>query len=185
MRWYFLQYFQQSFGGNGAQIIETDIGLNHGESAERSSEKSIKESIERSAEHTVGHSFGESANHSLRTSREDNPGQNIDSHSVQVVQHEELIRKASPLYGPFSKAMPETLIITAGCDPLRDEGLAYANALIDAGVQVQHHQFDGMIHAYMLLHELVKDECNHTYHLIAEFMTPSLSSHPLLNQAKL
>ncbi|AQS39542.1 alpha/beta hydrolase fold [Shewanella psychrophila] len=158
MRWYFQQYFQQSFGGNSAQSLKGSI------------EKCVEQDIRASVERSDGHSFGESANHNLRSSWDDHPNLNFDEHSGRAVQHEELIKKASPLYGPFSKAMPETLIITAGCDPLRDEGQAYANALSDAGIQVQHHQFDGMIHAYMLLHELVKDECNHTYHLIAKFM---------------
>jgi len=82
----------------------------------------------------------------------------------------EAIKQASPLLGPMSAQLPKTLIFTAGCDPLRDEGIAYAKALTAAGVDVEHHSFDGMIHAYMLLHDLVKEECMATYQRIAEFM---------------
>jgi acetyl esterase/lipase len=86
------------------------------------------------------------------------------------ISHKQIIKQASPLFSPFSNKMPETLIFTAGCDPLRDEGLAYAHALHEAGIKVEHHQFDGLIHAYMLLHDLVKEECQQTYAHISEFM---------------
>ncbi|WP_434952790.1 alpha/beta hydrolase [Shewanella sp. HL-SH4] len=85
----------------------------------------------------------------------------------------DIIKQASPLYGTINANLPKTLIFTAGCDPLRYEGIAYANALSTAGVEVEHHSFDGMIHAYMLLHDLVKQECMTTYQRIAEFMAKS------------
>ncbi|GGB52317.1 alpha/beta hydrolase [Shewanella inventionis] len=81
-----------------------------------------------------------------------------------------IIKQASPLLGPMSAQLPKTLIFTAGCDPLRDEGIAYAKALTAVGVDVEHHSLDDMIHAYMLLHDLVKDECMKTYLYIAKFM---------------
>lgn len=85
-------------------------------------------------------------------------------------QDDAFIKTASPLYGPMNSSMPDTLIITAGCDPLRDEGNAYASALKKLGVKVTHHQFDDMIHAYMLLQSLVVDECDETYQLIRQFV---------------
>ena len=66
--------------------------------------------------------------------------------------------------------MLETIIITAGCAPLRDEGIAYGQALSNLGVNVEQHSFDGMIHAYMLLDSLVEKECEETYQLIGEFI---------------
>ncbi len=80
------------------------------------------------------------------------------------------IVKASPLLGQFSANMPTTLVITAGCDPLRDEGVAYANSLAEVGVDIEHHSFDGMTHAYMLLNDLVEEECSATYQLIGQFV---------------
>lgn len=85
-------------------------------------------------------------------------------------QHTEQSKQASPLFMPMAASMPKTLIFTAGCDPLRDESIAYGRALIQAGVQVEQHTFDGMIHAYMLLDALVKSECEETYRLIGEFL---------------
>jgi len=84
--------------------------------------------------------------------------------------HCETVKKASPLLGRFSKEMPETLIITAGCDPLRDEGQIYLKSLKSAAVHVEHYRFDEMIHAFMLLDSLVKDECDKTYELISDFI---------------
>lgn len=78
--------------------------------------------------------------------------------------------KASPLFGTINRSLPDTLIFTAGCDPLRDEGLAYAGALTAAGVPVNHQHFDDLIHAYMLLETLVSEECQQTYQMIGEFI---------------
>ncbi len=86
------------------------------------------------------------------------------------LQHNELRKGISPLFMPMNENMPETLIFTAGCDPLRDEGIAYGAALTDLGVKVEQHSFDGMVHAYMLLDSLVTEECEETYRLIGEFI---------------
>ena len=86
-------------------------------------------------------------------------------------QQPEIFTKASPLYGKFSNKLPSTLIITAGCDPLRDEGEQYALSLGKVGVPVQHVKFDEMIHAYMLLNDLVSSECYKTFQLIEKFVT--------------
>jgi acetyl esterase/lipase len=85
-------------------------------------------------------------------------------------QNKDLSKQASPLFMPMTSSMPKTLIVTAGCDPLRDESIAYSQALIKAGVKVEQHFFDGMIHAYMLLDSIVKSECEETYRLIGEFI---------------
>ncbi|PHR84113.1 MAG: lipase [Colwellia sp.] len=86
------------------------------------------------------------------------------------LQNNESSKPASPLFMPMAKSMPQTLIFTAGCDPLRDESIAYAQALKEVGVNVEQHTFDGMIHAYMLLDSIVKSECEETYRMIGEFI---------------
>jgi len=79
-------------------------------------------------------------------------------------------KQCSPLFMPMAANMPETLVFTAGCDPLRDEGIAYADALSKMGVKVKQHTFDGMIHAYMILDSLVVQECEETYQMMGEFI---------------
>jgi acetyl esterase len=85
-------------------------------------------------------------------------------------QTKALITKASPLLGVFDRRMPKTLVITAGCDPLRDEGILYADKAKQAGVSVEHYQFDELIHAYMLLSKLIPEQYQQTYLLIKQFI---------------
>lgn len=77
---------------------------------------------------------------------------------------------ASPLFGPLPEHYPKTLLITAGCDPLRDEGLAYLARLKDKGVDAEHIQFDSMIHAFMNIEDLVPQECQSMYREISRFI---------------
>jgi len=80
-------------------------------------------------------------------------------------------RDASPLFMPLSVRLPETLVITAQYCPLRDEGRAYADRLLEAGIHVEYLEFEGMLHAFLNLEEMVQEQCAEAYRRIGEFLT--------------
>jgi acetyl esterase len=59
--------------------------------------------------------------------------------------------RASPLRAADLSGQPPTLVITAGFDPLRDEGHAYAERLRAAKVDAVDHEYPGQIHAFLSL----------------------------------
>ena len=56
---------------------------------------------------------------------------------------------ANILDAPNCKDLPTTVIYTAGCDPLHDEGEAYAQKLISNGNEVIQKRFVGVPHPFM------------------------------------
>jgi len=59
--------------------------------------------------------------------------------------------RASPLRAQDFSKLPAAYIITAGFDPLRDEGRAYAERLAQAGVAVTHECFEGQVHGFLVM----------------------------------
>ncbi|WP_248906096.1 alpha/beta hydrolase [Halocatena marina] len=66
--------------------------------------------------------------------------------------------RASPLRAPerVLAELPPATLITCGYGPLRDEGFAYGTALAEAGVSVEHINYDGMIHDFANMRRLAE-----------------------------
>ena len=56
--------------------------------------------------------------------------------------------RASPLLAPDHAGVAPAVIVTAGFDPLRDDGTRYAEALAAAGVEVDHRCYDDQVHGF-------------------------------------
>lgn len=56
---------------------------------------------------------------------------------------------ASPLQARDLGDLPPASVLTCGFDPLRDEGIAYAERLRDAGVSVRHYHEPRQIHGFV------------------------------------
>lgn len=56
--------------------------------------------------------------------------------------------RASPMRADDLSGVAPALVYTAGFDPLRDEGRAYADRLAAAGVKTIHREFDSLIHGF-------------------------------------
>jgi len=59
--------------------------------------------------------------------------------------------RLSPLLARDFLNLPPAFVLTAGYDPLRDEGRAYADRLIDAGVKTTYVNYPGTIHGFFSL----------------------------------
>lgn len=63
----------------------------------------------------------------------------------------------APLKVSELAGLPSTTLITAGCDPLRDEGEAFATRLEQSGIPVSRERIDGVFHGFMSLYALLPD----------------------------
>lgn len=64
---------------------------------------------------------------------------------------------ASPLRTPSLADLPPATILTAECDPLRDEGKAYADRLREAKVTVDYRIYPGMFHGFASMFGLLPE----------------------------
>jgi acetyl esterase len=67
--------------------------------------------------------------------------------------------RVSPVHAPAEAlaGLPPALVVTAEFDPLRDEGEAYARRLADAGVAVTTSRYDGVIHGFVSMGDMIPE----------------------------
>lgn len=68
---------------------------------------------------------------------------------------------AAPLLARDLSGLPPASVVTAGFDPLRDEGIEYAQRLAEDGVAVTHRNYEAMIHGFLSMTGIVSqaDAC--------------------------
>lgn len=62
---------------------------------------------------------------------------------------------AFPLSARDLSELPPAFVMTCGYDPLRDEGVAYADRLCEAGIDVEHVHYESMIHGFLNMEGIV------------------------------
>lgn len=82
--------------------------------------------------------------------------------------------RASPLLAESHAHLPPALVLTAGFDPLRDEGLQYADALSKAGVPCQYVCFGRQIHGFITMGRVI-NEANTAVGLCAQAVRQAMS----------
>ena len=82
--------------------------------------------------------------------------------------------RASPARAPRLDGLPRATVMTAGFDPLRDEGKAYAERLADSGVDVAYRAYPGMIHGFIMMGGVL-DTANDAVHDAAADLTSAFA----------
>jgi acetyl esterase len=83
--------------------------------------------------------------------------------------------RASPLLHPDLAGLPPAFVLTAGYDPLRDEGLQYAQRLTDSGVTAALVCFERQIHGFLPMGKVL-DEANVAVQLCAAQLRQALAA---------
>ncbi|NCV56078.1 MAG: alpha/beta hydrolase, partial [Betaproteobacteria bacterium] len=65
--------------------------------------------------------------------------------------------RASPLLAASHAGLPPALVLTAGFDPLRDEGRMYADKLSAAGTPAQYVCFERQIHGFVTMSRVIDE----------------------------
>jgi acetyl esterase len=84
--------------------------------------------------------------------------------------------RASPLLCDNLGTLPDALVITAGYDPLRDEGLMYSQRLTEAGNGATHICFERQIHGFVTMGRVI-DEANAAVSVCAGQLALALHGH--------
>jgi len=83
--------------------------------------------------------------------------------------------RASPLLRDDLSNLPSALVLTAGFDPLRDEGLQYAQRLSEAGNRATLVNFERQVHGFITMGRVI-DEANAAVALCAATLRAALAA---------
>jgi acetyl esterase len=86
--------------------------------------------------------------------------------------------EASPLRAEDVSGAAPALVVVCQYDPLRDEGVAYAERLRAAAVPVRLTEYEGMIHGFFALRSVI-DRADTVLDESAAALREALSGHPL------
>lgn len=92
---------------------------------------------------------------------------------MELYAPDEVVRKSpmiSPLLASNLTNQPETLVITAEYDPLRDEGEAYGQALKEAGNHVNIHRILNSVHGFITYPKFT-EPVEEAFKVINQFLT--------------
>ena len=81
--------------------------------------------------------------------------------------------EASPLRAESLAGVAPALVVVCEFDPLRDEGIAYAERLRDAGVPVRLSEYEGMIHGFVRMQAMI-DRSHDLLHEVARFLADAV-----------
>lgn len=95
-------------------------------------------------------------------------------HYIDDPKHD-LDWRASPLLAPDLSRLPPALVLVAGYDPLRDEGVAYAQKLTEAGSRATLVSFERQIHGFVPMGRAI-DEANEAVALCAQALRRGLAA---------
>jgi acetyl esterase len=93
-------------------------------------------------------------------------------HYIDDPKHD-LDWRASPLLAESLAGLPPALVLVAGYDPLRDEGVQYAQRLSESGSRATLVSFERMIHGFVPMGRAI-DEANEAVSLCAEALRRGL-----------
>jgi len=85
--------------------------------------------------------------------------------------------RASPLRARDHSRLPPAYIVTAGFDPLLDEGKAYAERLAQSGVAVVYECFEGEIHGFLPMGGVIA-AARHAHYRIGQMLRTRFGTFP-------
>ena len=88
--------------------------------------------------------------------------------------------EASPLRAESLAGVAPALVVVCEFDPLRDEGVAYAERLREAGVPVFLSEYEGMIHGFVRMQALI-DRSHDLIHELGRFLADAVGGDQRLD----